>query len=318
MKEYKIFETLFDMMPFGIYITDMDTYEPVYLNSVFKQKFGDPGQKKCYELIFGNDAPCLFCKISHLQERINSKNNQPIVHEQFNDMDDRYYRMEERAIYWHTGVPVKYTIAIDTTEQKIVQNSLAEAHANLVFQSKELESKNIQLQELYQKTKDLAERDYLTGLYNRRFFYEIGRPMLNMAVRQGVSSFLAVMDIDHFKQVNDRFGHQAGDKVLCSIADILRTSFRKSDLIGRIGGEEFALIITDVSTDNAKKLLEKFRRQVEKTRVDIGRQRSVACTISMGVASVVNDDLEHAILIADKLMYEAKNQGRNRVIISPE
>ncbi|HKK68868.1 MAG TPA: GGDEF domain-containing protein, partial [Bacteroidales bacterium] len=235
MKEYRVFEMLFDMIPFGIYVTNMKTYEIVYMNSIFREKFGEPKKRKCYELIFGGEEPCLFCKIDSLYDTIHNGESEAVISEQFNDKDDRYYRMEERAIYWPNGDIVKYTIAIDITEQKKTQNSLAEAHARLMLQSRELENKNAELLDMYQKTLDIAEKDHLTGLYNRRFFYEIGQSMLNMIARQKLEGYLVVIDIDHFKQINDTHGHIAGDKVLCSVAAIFQNSFRKSDLLGRIG-----------------------------------------------------------------------------------
>ena len=315
MKEYRIFETLFDMIPFGIYVTNMKTYEIVYMNSIFREKFGKPKGRKCYELIFGCEAPCLFCKINELNDAMQCDEHEAVVHEEFNDKDDRYYRMEERAIYWPNGDMVKYTIAIDTTGQKETQNSLAEAHARLMLQSKELENKNAELLDIYEKTRNIAEKDHLTGLYNRRFFYEIGQSMLNMIARQKLEGYLVVIDIDHFKQVNDTHGHFAGDKVLCSVAAVFQNSFRKSDLLGRIGGEEFALILSDITREHLENILETLRRKVEKTVVDLGGGQEASCTVSIGAAEIKNGALDVSLSVADQVMYEAKNQGRNRVVI---
>lgn len=316
MKEYRIFETLFDMIPFGIYVTNMKTYEIVYMNSIFRNKFGEPKGRKCYELIFGNEEPCLFCKINALYDIMHDSESEAIVFDQFNDKDDRYYRMEERAIYWPNGDIVKYTIAIDTTAQKETQNSLAEAHARLMLQSKELENKNAELLDLYEKTRDMAEKDHLTGLYNRRFFYEIGQSMLNMIARQKLKGYLVVIDIDHFKEINDTHGHIAGDEVLCSVAAIFQNSFRKSDLLGRIGGEEFALVLSDITREHLESVLEKLRKEVENNVVDLGDRQEASCTISIGAAAIESGDISVSLYAADQTMYEAKKQGRNRVVIA--
>lgn len=316
MNEYRIFETLFDMIPFGIYVANMETYEIVYINSIFKEKFGEQQKnKKCYELIFGNDAPCIFCNIPKLKKIIRSNTNESLVSEQFNEQDDRYYRMEERAIFWPNGALVKYTISIDISEQKEIQNSLAEAHARLVLQSNELEAKNVELQSMYEKTRNIAEKDYLTGLYNRRFFYEIGQSMVDLIVRQNMSSYMVIIDIDYFKKINDKYGHTVGDDALRSLASILKHSFRKSDLVGRVGGEEFAFILTDLSEEKAIDLLETFRKNVEKNALIVDENTSVSCTVSIGAAAIKSDNFDECISKADQLMYQAKEQGRNRVIV---
>ena len=315
MNEYKIFETLFDMIPFGIYVANMDTYEVVYLNSIFRSKFGeDLKEKKCYELIYGFDAPCFFCTIDMLRQGAKPSSGKPFILDLFNELDDRWYRLEDRAIYWPDGSLVKYSIAIDITDQKLTQNSLSEAHARLMLQSRELEQKNALLQDMYEKAKSMAEKDYLTDLYNRRFFYEIGTKMFSSIARQNLNAYIAVLDIDWFKRVNDTYGHLSGDMVLKHFAEILKNSFRKSDLIGRIGGEEFAIILVDLEAEKARGLFEKLRREVQDSTVVLEDGRTINYTISIGAAKVEGVNMDLLISTADNLMYLAKKQGRNSLV----
>lgn len=160
----------------------------------------------------------------------------------------------------------------------------------------------------------VAETDGLTGLANRRTFMEVSEKMLNRGLDEGLPFVLTVVDIDYFKRINDTYGHVCGDAVLKAVAHRIRSSLRERDLVGRLGGEEFGLVISSSST-TATSILERVRQQVEASQID-WEGEPVKVTISLGAASSEHLDhsLDHLYAAADTALYQAKSEGRNRVI----
>jgi diguanylate cyclase (GGDEF)-like protein/PAS domain S-box-containing protein len=160
-----------------------------------------------------------------------------------------------------------------------------------------------------------AGTDPLTGLANRRAFFVAGERLL--AERKPEQPITLLMfDLDHFKQVNDRYGHAAGDQVLRSVAAILRETLREKDLAGRLGGEEFAVILPGTNVVGAQQLAERLRQAMAE-RVRIPGSGGETVTISIGVAAVPPDEttLDATLSRADAALYEAKEKGRNRVVV---
>lgn len=172
---------------------------------------------------------------------------------------------------------------------------------------------------------DYSERDSLTGLLNRKTFDEkfskaaLGVPSAdsdtapnNTERRQGgaeTGQWLAVVDIDHFKRVNDEFGHLYGDEVLILVSNLLKSSFRSQDRIFRFGGEEFVILLRGSTLDNARKVLDRFREKVESHHFpQVGR-----ITVSLGFVGITGDSSVVILGHADQALYYAKNQGRNQV-----
>ena len=155
-----------------------------------------------------------------------------------------------------------------------------------------------------------SQEDHLTGLLNRRRVMQLLEHEIGRASRYDTRFSVILMDIDHFKAVNDRFGHQAGDAALKKIADVIKTGVRSPDFVGRWGGEEFLIILPETSIDGALSLAEKLRARLESTTLGrIGRK-----TASFGVATFADgDDLAAVIARADAGLYAAKRSGRNRV-----
>jgi diguanylate cyclase (GGDEF)-like protein/PAS domain S-box-containing protein len=169
--------------------------------------------------------------------------------------------------------------------------------------------------ELEEQLRGLAMRDPLTGLFNRRHFLEFAEKALHRAERSSMTLALCMFDADHFKTVNDQHGHSIGDGVLTAIARAVEAAVRSSDVVARIGGEEFAVLLPDTDADVAAAVAERIRAAVEALEVKSGERPSVRPTVSVGVAGhVTGDDIEGLLLRADDALYRAKEQGRNRVV----
>ena len=168
---------------------------------------------------------------------------------------------------------------------------------------------------MYSKTRHMSVTDALTGLYNRRHFEDNLEREFLRAVRYDNHLSFAIIDIDYFKQVNDTYGHSAGDYVLKEVAYLISQTFRKTDMVFRYGGEEFAVIITETPLSKAVVPLERLRKTIEENNF-IYKGKKIDITISIG-ASEVNDQTNtvHQLFeFADSALYKAKESGRNKVV----
>ncbi|EMP57366.1 diguanylate cyclase (GGDEF domain) [Marinobacter santoriniensis NKSG1] len=163
-----------------------------------------------------------------------------------------------------------------------------------------------------------AQIDPLTGLNNRRGFLPVAESLWSLIARKNRNICVAMIDIDHFKAINDRYGHAAGDKILKKVAGELDHSRRQGDLLARWGGEEFTLLLPETDQKEALKVAERFRHNIEQLTVN-DRGRVIRCTISIGVASRHSEHvtLDQAIAVADEELYRAKIKGRNQVSAGP-
>ena len=161
--------------------------------------------------------------------------------------------------------------------------------------------------------RQLASTDSLTGIYNQRAFLEKAQRRIAIAAQHHWPITVLMIDIDHFKQVNDRFGHAKGDQVICSVADTCSSTLRKYDLVGRFGGEEFAVLLCNTPLDKAHAIAEHLRQTVEQ-RWSLDQLDPLHVTISIGIAAMQLDDpIEATLKRADQALYLAKAKGRNRV-----
>ncbi|MDH4321095.1 MAG: diguanylate cyclase [Desulfobulbaceae bacterium] len=166
-----------------------------------------------------------------------------------------------------------------------------------------------------QTIKDAAIKDYLTGLYNRRYFFEFGSKLFAGAVRSKFTLACGMLDIDFFKKVNDTYGHDAGDRTLKHIGRLLSRRMRDTDVLARMGGEEFCILAVAVSPDKVETLFEGIRRLIEETPVDIGGGKQIRITASIGVATGGGAySLDEMLKFADEQLYAAKSHGRNQVM----
>jgi diguanylate cyclase (GGDEF)-like protein len=157
-----------------------------------------------------------------------------------------------------------------------------------------------------------ATRDHLTGMHNRRFLFDVGGKLLASLQRGQIALSAGMVDMDHFKAINDTFGHEAGNMVLRRVADILGNRFRKTDVVARIGGEEFAILMVNMSEEGMRECFESLRQRIAAEPFSYNGV-PLQVTASFGVTNQPADSLQELLDNADKLLYLAKNSGRNRV-----
>ncbi len=174
-------------------------------------------------------------------------------------------------------------------------------------------NQNLQMLDYLETIRETAVRDHLTGLYNRRYFFEIGQTLFKNALRKSFNIVLAMIDIDFFKNVNDTFGHGAGDEVLSQVATILADHFRSSDVVARLGGEEFCVMAPNMAQDHAFRIFDELRSTIEAQPFST-KAGQIKATVSIGLTLQTGESLEDALAKADQLLYQAKEQGRNQVI----
>ena len=170
-----------------------------------------------------------------------------------------------------------------------------------------------------EELEEMAHTDALTGLFNRRFFTQrLQEEFARVRRHQSVLSVL-MFDLDHFKKVNDTYGHDCGDAVLTAIADVANQVKRETDTVARVGGEEFALLLPSTGKDGALMLANRLRKAIEEYPYRDVLDVPVHVTASIGVATVTRSDTASELLkVADRALYRAKNNGRNMVCFDAE
>jgi diguanylate cyclase (GGDEF)-like protein len=170
---------------------------------------------------------------------------------------------------------------------------------------------------LYDSMKIMAVTDGLTGLYNHREFYQSLRRELERARRYRHTLSLLMIDVDDFKQFNDRFGHPAGDFALRNIAELLRKCARTTDIIARYGGEEFAVILPESTPGGALMVAERIKSEVAEHNFIPNARNSVHLTVSIGIYSSESGDVseDQMVSLADEASYVAKKSGKNQVVV---
>ncbi|HUE77482.1 MAG TPA: PleD family two-component system response regulator [Longimicrobiales bacterium] len=244
------------------------------------------------------------------------------------DMDGyevaRRIRQEEALPY----IPIIVVTARDSTEDKVtgldagaddyltkpINFPELEARVRSMLRIKRLQD---QLEEKNRELEELSIRDGLTGLFNHRHMHDLLTDEFERSGRSGEPLSVVMFDLDRFKEVNDTYGHQAGDRVLVELADILRETAREIDKLGRYGGEEFMVILPGSDPDAGMTFADRVREHVENQKFDIQSQQPLRMTISAGVATYPTDDADgprRLVHYADRALYSAKNSGRNRVV----
>lgn len=296
LMQYKAVATILDSLDALVYVSDLKTHEMLFVNSYGKSICGeDVVGKPCWQVLqTGTQGPCAFCT----NDRLVDEQGRPTgvhVWEFQNTVNGHWYQCRDQAIRWIDGRLVRMEIATDITDRKRLEEELREAK---------------------QRAEDLARTDELTGVNNRRAFFEIGHKLFKQAVRAQRNLSVVMLDVDYFKQVNDRYGHFVGDQVLRTISQKVKEEIRETDLIGRLGGEEFALILPDADLTQALEVAERIRQMIVVTPIN-AEGETIYCSSSFGVTSLRDEmkSLDAMLAKADEALFIAKHNGRNRVEI---
>ncbi len=187
------------------------------------------------------------------------------------------------------------------------------ARANNMLQ---LRARQLELAEANERLLVLATTDSLTGLANRRHFLEKLRDELSRTQRYGRPLSVAMVDADHFKAVNDTYGHEVGDRVLQQLSNLMSQEVRDVDCVGRLGGEEFAILLPETSVEGAKVFCERLLKKIRAAEIDLG-EATLRYTVSIGLTQVCKGETMTDVILnrADEALYAAKESGRDRVSI---
>jgi len=282
--------TILDSLDALVYVADMSTYELIYFNQYGEQEWGEINNKPCYQVLQSDQqSPCEFCTNKKLVDS-NGKPTGVHVWEFQNTVNKRWYQCRDQAIPWVDGRLVRIEIAVDITERKLM----------------ELELKQLNEQALHN-----ARTDPLLGCLNRRAFFESSHAVLSHCKRHHRDLALIMMDVDRFKNINDKFGHAFGDEVLIQIANVIVNTVRDEDIFARYGGEEFVLLLPDATREQSLLLIERIQKNISNIKIK-GMTDNFAVTLSYGLTTLsAKNDLEALLKQADIALYRAKGAGRN-------
>ena len=180
--------------------------------------------------------------------------------------------------------------------------------------TKELNLRTKKLEEANKELKKLARIDYLTNIFNRRHFFDISRQYIEIARRNNTKLCMISLDLDNFKTINDTYGHKVGDIVLVEFTKIVNLFMRKSDLFGRIGGEEFSIVLQNTGIEDGFIVCEKIRKEVEDTTVKY-EDKTIQFTVSIGIVQLTSENsVDELLEKSDLALYQAKENGRNSIV----
>ncbi len=305
LESAQFMEFLFDNITSAVFIVNKEM-KVKKVNNSYKSLFNKE-ENEVINNLCGNTIGCAFaveqglpCGLTSECEKclirncvINKNNNIEEIHSIY---VTRKFYIDEKPIFKYFRMKIK-DMVYDNEEVSIIT----------IDDITELEEQKTQI-------KEMANLDYLTKLYNRRYFFEIAEKFYENAKRDLVNIAVVTFDIDYFKKVNDTYGHEGGDFILASFADILKTNLRSADIICRYGGEEFCVLLVLKDKDDAFLIIEKIRKTVENKRF-IYDNKDISITVSAGINLILEDSLNEMIKKSDKMLYEAKNTGRNKTLV---
>lgn len=263
-----------------------------------------------------NDALCRI--LGYRQEELQQKTFQEITHPE--DLQTDLPMLEEL----HTGRRESYQIEKRYLHKDghviwilLSRSTVRDSNNKILYLIAQIQDVT-ERKSLMDKLSLQANQDYLTNLFNRRFFMEQAEVELARAKRYGKPLSLLMLDIDHFKNINDTYGHKSGDIVLQKLSGLLLEKLRTVDVVGRIGGEEFAILLPESNLNNAIEVAERLREDTAETEVKLEGGKIVHLTVSIGIAMLNDRDINLDVMfnLADQALYKAKNGGRNKVCVA--
>lgn len=266
-----------DSLPFPAIVIDSE-FNVLLVNRRGAETFEAAEHRgKCYELTHGIDKPCW---------EVFGENVCPV--KKLAEQKDPY------AYHEHTGEEFHLLVASRVDEDLYMEFFLDSYISDIIRQ-----------------LRFLADIDSLTGFYNRRKIEEILQGEMARSKRYGDPLSVIFIDIDNFKHINDTFGHRKGDEVLRKVADLIRREIRKTDSVGRFGGEEFVIVLPETDPERAVRVAERIRERIEREDFGVGE-----VTVSVGVTGLKGEDDYGSLFVRmDRAMYLAKKKGKNRVEI---
>ncbi len=297
---------LLDSIEVGIAVLDRN-----FKVQVWNKFLENHGAKKA-EAIIGDS---LFSHFPEIEEKWLRTKVDPV----FNLKSPVFIIWEQRPYLFKFGCNRPVTSAAEFMYQNVTMFPIVDKRGNverfcmLVYDVTEQALGKRGMEHLNEELKTASRVDGLTGLYNRRYWQERFDEMHKLCVRREKPSTALMLDIDHFKRINDTYGHQAGDKVIKMLAALIKRCVRETDLAGRYGGEEFAIILNDSSVEDAKIVAERIRQLAQRLVVE-HEGESISFTVSLGLAQF-SPDFKGAMAwleCADQALYEAKENGRNQ------
>ena len=297
---------LLDSIEVGIAVLDRN-----FKVQVWNKFLENHGAKKA-EAIIGDS---LFSHFPEIEEKWLRTKVDPV----FNLKSPVFIIWEQRPYLFKFGCNRPVTSAAEFMYQNVTMFPIVDKRGNverfcmLVYDVTEQALGKRGMEHLNEELKTASRVDGLTGLYNRRYWQERFDEMHKLCVRREKPSTALMLDIDHFKRINDTYGHQAGDKVIKMLAALIKRCVRETDLAGRYGGEEFAIILNDSSVEDAKIVAERIRQLAQRLVVE-HEGESISFTVSLGLAQFT-PDFKGAMAwleCADQALYEAKENGRNQ------
>lgn len=306
MQENKIFEALLDVIPFAAYAVDINTYEVVYANRLMQENMFAPREEFCWKRLFGQENVCNWCTIPELRQRETNYQNDKLINSYFDEVTDCWFQTYDELMKWPDGRTVKYSIAVDITEQKEIQAKMIKNNTKLAIQSKKIKEAN-------KKLEFLATKDFLTGINNRGHFFKLAKNLLERKLQTSEQIYFAMLDLDKFKSINDTHGHNIGDLVLKAFAESVEKHLNEDDIFGRLGGEEFAIAMVCSTHRKVLERMKNVKNAIEELSVPTGKQ-NLKFTVSIGISARENNESIDIVLDkADKKLYEAKSSGRNKI-----
>ncbi len=268
--------TILDKINALVYAVDMQTFELLFINKYGRDIYGDVVGKTCWQVLQkGQEGPCSFCYMEKL-DQLESKNDKNMICEFRSTYNERYYEYRKTVIRWLDGREVMLAIGSDITERKAKEEQL----------------------------RFLSLHDSLTGLYNKTF---IDSELRRLEGGRDYPIAIMVGDLDNLKEINDSYGHHIGDQMIIDTAEVMRKAIRKSDILARVGGDEFVALMPRTDQGAAEGVLSRIYSELSRYN-----EASCAVPISISFGLAVCDEPEKALddtfIEADRYMYRQKNE----------